>query len=75
MGDAMYLKHKSSGDLVEVLNLEALFDPCRSIIQGRLHAEEELQDPAPFTKAELLFPSGENLPHCWLDVHYREKAA
>lgn len=71
----MYLKHKPSGDLVEILNLDALFDPCRGTIQGRFHAGEELQEPAPFAKAELLFPSGENLPRCWLDAHYRELAA
>ncbi len=71
----MYLKHKPSGDLVEVLDLDALFDPNRSMIQGRFHAGEELQDPAAFAKAELLFPSGENLPRCWLDAHYREQAA
>ena len=71
----MYLKHKNSGDLVEVLNLEALFDPCKSMIQGRFHAGEELQDPASFAKGELLFPSGEMLPLCWLDAQYRERAA
>ncbi len=71
----MFLKHKSSGDLVEVLNLDILFDPCQGMIHGRFHAGEELQDPAPFAKAELLFPSGENLPRCWLDAHYREQAA
>lgn len=71
----MYLRHKGSGDLVEVLNPEALFDPCRNMIQGRFHAGEELQDPASFAKAELLFPSGESLPRCWLDAHYREQAA
>lgn len=71
----MYLKHCTSGNLVEVLNPDALFDPCLGMIQGRFHAGEELQDPAPFAKAELLFPSGENLPRCWLDARYREQAA
>ena len=71
----MYLNYKPTGDLVEVLSLDALFDPCRDVIHGRFHAGEELQDPAPFAKAELSFPSGENLPRCWLDAHYREQAA
>ena len=71
----MYLKHKTSGNAVEVLTLDALFDPSRTMIQGRFHAGEELQDPAPFAKAELAFPSGESLPRCWLDAHYRERAA
>lgn len=68
----MYLKHKPSGNLVEVLDVRALADPCVSQIAGRFHAGEELQDPANFQKSELDFPSGEALPRCWLDAHYRE---
>ncbi|MFA7095687.1 MAG: acetyltransferase [Gammaproteobacteria bacterium] len=67
----MYLRHKPSGDLVEVMDLAALFDPNKDAIVGRFHAGEELQDPAPFAKSDLIFPSGEALPRCWLDVHYR----
>lgn len=66
----MYLKHVS-GSLVEVLEPAALSDPCRSAVPGRLHAGEEMQDPAEFTKSELVFPSGEALPRCWLDPAYR----
>jgi hypothetical protein len=68
----MYLRHKPSGDLVEVLTLDSLIDPCRDAIRGRFHAGEELQDPEPFPKADLVFPSGEALPRCWLDAHYRQ---
>jgi hypothetical protein len=68
----MYLKQKATGDLVEVLDLALLFDPFRLEISGRLHAGEELQDAATFSKAELIFPSGEPLPRCWVDPHYRE---
>ncbi len=68
----MYLRHRPSGDLVEVLDLRALFDPCRERVVGRFHWGEELQDPAGFAKAELEFPSGEPLPRCWVDPHYRE---
>ena len=70
----MYLRHKPSGDLVEVLDLRSLFDPCRESVVGRFHAGEELQDPAVFAKADLAFPSGEPLPRCWVDPHYREGA-
>ena len=66
----MFLKDRTSGDLVEVLDLEALFDPFRDQVQGRFHAGEELQDPAPFAKAGLVFPSGEALPRCWTDPDY-----
>ena len=70
----MYLRQKESGDLVEVLDVHALVDPCREHIPGRLHAGEELQEPAEYAKSELEFPSGEPLPRCWLDPHYREEA-
>ncbi len=67
----MYLKHKASGDLVEVMDVSALFDPCVDAVRGRFHAGEELQEPEVFAKTELVFPSDEALPRCWLDAHYR----
>lgn len=71
----MYLKHMPSGDLVEILDLPDLFDPFQDNVQGRIHAGEELQDPAVFAKADLIFPSGEALPRCWRDAGYRSRAA
>lgn len=68
----MYLKQKSSGHLVEVLSLNDLFNPYHSELVGRFHYGEELQDPEKFPKTELTFPSGEELPRCWLDPHYRD---
>lgn len=68
----MYLKHQPSSDLVEILDLEAVVDPCKPEVSGRFHAGEELQEPEVFKKAELIFPSGEPLPRCWLDPHYKE---
>lgn len=67
----MYLRHTASGDLVEILEPGALFDPCLPEVSGRFHAGEEMQEPAPFRKAELVFPSGEPLPRCWMDPGYR----
>jgi len=54
------------------LSLPQLFDPFAASVQGRLHAGEELQEPEAFVKAELIFPSGELLPQCWLDPHYQQ---
>lgn len=68
----MYLRHRPSNDLVEVLDIPALADPNETAVRGRFHAGEELQDPDDFRKAELMFPSGESLPRCWLDPHYRD---
>jgi hypothetical protein len=67
----MYLKETKSGDLVEVLDLDMLFDPCRLNIPGRFHAGEEMQDEAEFAKDQLVFPSGEALPACWTKPDYR----
>jgi hypothetical protein len=66
----MFLKTKQDGSLVEVINLAPLVDPFVSHLDGRLHAGEELQEPEQFAKAELLFPSGEPLPRCWMDPAY-----
>ena len=71
----MFLKQKDSGKLVEVLSLRDLFNPLHDVVVGRYHAGEELQDPEQFSKAELIFPSGEVLPKCWTDVHYRDAEA
>ena len=67
----MYLKERSSGDLVEILDMTAVIDPCISQVSGRFHVGEELQEPQNFTKSELTFPSGEALPACWTDPHYK----
>jgi hypothetical protein len=67
----MYLKDTASGDLVEVLDLAAMFDPCQPRVKGRFHAGEELQEPAEFGKSNLVFPSGELLPECWTNPGYR----
>ncbi len=69
----MYLKDTRSGNLVEVLGLSMLFDPCRDSLPGRLHAGEELQEAEEFDKAVLVFPSDESLPRCWLDAGYRNR--
>ncbi len=68
----MFLRDKTTGDLVEVLDMAAMIDPCKRELEGRYHAGEELQDPAKFAKEQLQFPSGEDLPRCWIDAAYRD---
>ncbi|MEY6433652.1 acetyltransferase [Thioalkalicoccus limnaeus] len=68
----MFLKEKSNGRLVEVLGLNDLFNPMRSTVVGRYHAGEEVQDAESFAKGDLVFCSGETMPRCWTDVHYRD---
>lgn len=71
----MFLQHKRKGVLIEVTDPQILYDPCQHEIVGKAHCGEEMQDSESFSKSELIFPSGETLPRCWLDPHYREKAA
>lgn len=68
----MFLKHKLTGDLVEVLDFHSMFDPCTAMVRGRFHVGEEMQEPDNFRKDDLAFPSGEDLPRCWKDCAYRE---
>lgn len=67
----MYLKDKKSGDLVEVLEPSSLVDPCCNSVKGCFHHGEELQDAEMFAKSNLAFPSGENLPQCWVNPNYK----
>lgn len=68
----MFLKETDSDHLVEVLDLRDLFDPHREAVPGRYHVGEEAGDIETFPKARLTFPSGESLPRCWRDPHYRD---
>ncbi|WP_152205735.1 acetyltransferase [Marinobacter changyiensis] len=69
----MFLAEKSTGHMIEVLDIKALFDPNKSTVKGSLHFGEEAQDPEAFEKAGLNFPSGESLPLCWTDPDYRRR--
>lgn len=71
----MYLKHVPSGDLVEVLDLPDVINPASPTIRARAYFGESIQRPENFLKSELVFPSGEQLPLCWLDSHYNEHLA
>jgi hypothetical protein len=71
----MFLQRKFDEDLIEVLDLEKLFDPFLKKFLGRSHCGEEMQDPQMYSKEEVVFPSGEKLPRCWLDGNYRLKNA
>jgi hypothetical protein len=68
----MFLKVKAKSDLIEVLSLRDLVDPFVTDVVGRYQCGEELQDPEKFTKTDLVFPSDEALPQCWVDPHYRQ---
>jgi len=67
----MFLKDKSSGDLAEVVDVSILIDPHAQQLMVRYQAGEEVGDPVKVEKSNLVFPSGEALPKCWSDPHYR----
>lgn len=68
----MFVKQKSSGHLIEVLNMQDLYDPSQSSFEGRLNIGEDLPEAEQFSKGDTIFPSGEALPKCWVDAHYRD---
>jgi len=67
----MFLRNTTNNDLAQVVALDELMDPNATKVTVRYHAGEEAGDPVGVNKADLCFPSGEPLPKCWLDVHYR----
>lgn len=68
----MLLKEKQTGVLVKVLDTDRLIDPLQPTITGQSQAGQEQQDPMDYAKSDLIFPSDENLPQCWLDANYRQ---
>lgn len=67
----MLLQNKQTGALVEVMDIAELVDPVSNEIQAKTQAGQEEQNPERFAKAHLIFPSGEDLPRCWVDANYR----
>ena len=66
----MFLKNKQTGNLIEILDVEELFNPNQDAVSGKDQAGQEEQEKASFEKKELIFPSGESLPRCWMDANY-----
>jgi hypothetical protein len=71
----MLLQIKDSGELVKILEIQELLDPNSDIVHAREQEGEEEQQPDSFKKENLVFPSGEDLPRCWLDADYRSPNA
>jgi hypothetical protein len=68
----MLLQKKENGTLVEVMDVQSLVNPAQPKITGRVQAGEEEQDPEAIAKDNLIFPSGESLPRCWMDASYQK---
>jgi hypothetical protein len=68
----MFLKNRTNGEMIEVMDMQALTDVYQNTITARYQAGEELQEAEAINKSDLVFLSGEELPRCWTDIHYRD---
>lgn len=69
----MLLKSKQNDSLVEISDIIELINPSKQKVTGQIQSGEEEQDLEPFDKKELVFPSDENLPQCWVNSDYKSK--
>lgn len=69
----MLLKNKETDGLIKISGLEELIDPFQDKVNGQIQAGQNEQPVEAFAKQDLIFPSGENLPLCWLDSNYKSE--
>lgn len=64
----MFLKIRNTGDLIDVESITELVSPNATQVRGRSQAGEDEKSSKSVFKKDLLFPSGEPLPRCWVDA-------
>ena len=69
----MLLKIQKNDVLVEITEITELINPLREEVMAQVQAGEEEQPAESFKKSDLIFPSGEDLPQCWIDSNYKSK--
>ncbi|EAS41514.1 acetyltransferase [Photobacterium profundum] len=69
----MFLKETRTGDLVDVIDMGSLINPFTQQVDVQYQSGEDLADPVAIDKQNLAFPSGEQLPECWINGYYRFK--
>lgn len=71
----MLLRVKSSNHMVEVSNLADLMNLNCERVTGFSQEGEDVhsEDTETYAKSDLVFLSGEKLPRCWTDPHYRDR--
>lgn len=67
----MLLQDKQTGSLFEIVDVKTLVDPTVSEVPAQDQRGQEEQEPKAIAKDQLVFPSGESLPRCWVDADYR----
>ena len=68
----MLLQVKDTKVLVEILDVQDLINPNHDALQAKKQAGEEEEQPESYKKENLIFPSGETLPRCWVDANYKD---
>ena len=68
----MLFRETKTGHMVDIPSLADLMNMNLAEVNGQYQEGEDPQDPAPIRKASLHFLSGEKLPRCWTDPHYRD---
>ena len=71
----MLLQLKDSGELVKVIDVQELINPNQDVVHAQQEEGQEEQQADSYKKENLVFPSGETLPRCWLDADYRNAKA
>jgi hypothetical protein len=71
----MLLQLKDSGELVKVIDVQELINPNQDVVHAQQQEGQEEQQADSYKKENLIFPSGETLPRCWLDADYRNAKA
>ena len=69
----MLLKNTQDDGLIEITEIQELIDPFKDKVTAQTQAGQNEQPPEPFNKKDLVFPSGESLPQCWIDSNYKSK--
>lgn len=69
----MFLRDMNTYGLIEVLDMNDVFNPFTTSVHGLTQVGEDTMDEVEVEKKTLVFPSGEALPQCWQDSHYRQR--
>ena len=69
----MLLKSKEEEALIQINEVHELTDPFKEEVKGQVQAGQNEQPAESFKKSDLVFPSGESLPQCWVDSNYKSK--
>lgn len=67
----MLLQLKENGELVKIVDVQELINPNTDTVQAKEQEGQEEQQADSYKKENLVFPSGESLPRCWLDANYK----